>query len=128
MKFGLFMALCLVLAACATSPSSSGVYIGDTDLKALKPGITTLDDVEARFGSPAQSLKNSDGTMEIQYIYTKQQGSQSEEFLKRLNPFAISNPPMAQITTYRFMFRNGKLVNYKVAQTGGTAVNGQTAH
>jgi hypothetical protein len=104
------------------------VYIGDTDLKALKPGITTLDDVEARFGSPAQSLKNSDGTMEIQYIYTKQQGSQSEEFLKRLNPFAISNPPMAQITTYRFMFRNGKLVNYKVAQTGGTAVNGQTAH
>ena len=123
MKLGFFMGLCLLVTACATAPSESGVYISDADLKALKLGITTLSDVKAKFGEPQQSVTNSDGTTELQYIYVKGEGSQSGEFLKRLNPFATSGAPSAQITTYRMIFRNDKFVSYKVAQNGGSTAN-----
>ena len=123
MKSGFFVGLCLLLAACATAPNDSGVYISDADLKALKPGITTLNEVEAKFGAPQQSVTNSDGSTELQYVYVKGQGSQSGEFLKRLNPFAISNVQSAQITTYRVIFRNDKFVSYRVAQNGGSTAN-----
>lgn len=120
MKHGILAGLCLLLVACATAPSTSGVFISDTDLKALKPGVTTLEEVEAKYGNPQQSLTNSDGSTELQYIYVKGEGSQSGELLKRLNPFAISNAPSAQITTYRLVFRRDKFVSYRVAQNGGS--------
>ncbi|HLW79812.1 MAG TPA: hypothetical protein VKU44_09470, partial [Terriglobia bacterium] len=120
--------LCMLLVACATAPSTSGVYISDADLKWLKPGITTMGDVESKFGSPQSSMTKSDGTTVLHYIYAEQQGNQSAEFLKRLNPFAKPDIKAVQVTAYYLSFRNGKFVNYQVNQEGGTAANAATTH
>jgi hypothetical protein len=67
MKKGIAAAIAaVVIAGCATGP---GKAVVDKDTMAtLKPGVTTIADVEAKFGPPFQESKQPDGTDKLQYI------------------------------------------------------------
>ncbi|MBE1162773.1 hypothetical protein [Dyella acidiphila] len=57
----------LVLAACATTKSK---VVDAQSLSALKPGVTTVAEVEAAFGAPFHETKEPDGTDKLQYVST----------------------------------------------------------
>jgi hypothetical protein len=67
MKKGIAAAIAaLVIAGCATGPSKS-VVDKDT-MSSFKAGVTTIADVEAKFGQPFQESKEPDGTDKLQYL------------------------------------------------------------
>jgi hypothetical protein len=67
MKKGMAAAIAaMVIAGCATGPGK--VVVDKDSLSALKPGVTTIADVEAKFGQPFQESKQPDGTDQLQYL------------------------------------------------------------
>lgn len=55
----------LVLAGCASAP---GKVVDKDSMASLKPGVTTIADVEAKFGQPFHETKEPDGTDQLQYL------------------------------------------------------------
>lgn len=66
MKKGMAAAIAaLVLAGCASAP---GKVVDKDSMSSLKPGVTTIADVEATFGQPFNETKEPDGTDQLQYM------------------------------------------------------------
>jgi outer membrane protein assembly factor BamE (lipoprotein component of BamABCDE complex) len=55
----------VVFAGCATT---SHKVVDSDALSTLKPGVTTIAEVEASFGQPFQETKEPDGTDQLQYV------------------------------------------------------------
>ena len=58
----------VALAGCA---SSSGVKVTDEQVAALQPGVTTEQDVLARFGQPSMRTRLADGTVMLMYHHAE---------------------------------------------------------
>jgi outer membrane protein assembly factor BamE (lipoprotein component of BamABCDE complex) len=66
MKKGFAAAMAaLVFAGCVTT---GGKVVDKQALDTLKPGVTTIAQVETAFGPPFQETKEPDGTDQLQYI------------------------------------------------------------
>lgn len=63
------LVVCASLASCA----ASGVRVTDAQLSSLQVGVTTEADVQSRFGAPTARTRNSNGTVQLQYIYAESQ-------------------------------------------------------
>lgn len=55
----------LVMAGCAAAP---GKVVDKDSMSSLKPGVTTIADVEAQFGKPFNETREPDGTDQLQYM------------------------------------------------------------
>jgi outer membrane protein assembly factor BamE (lipoprotein component of BamABCDE complex) len=67
MKKGFAAAIAaIVLAGCATTGRSK--VVDQEVLSTLKPGVTTITQVETDLGQPFQDTKEPDGTEQLQYI------------------------------------------------------------
>jgi outer membrane protein assembly factor BamE (lipoprotein component of BamABCDE complex) len=64
MRFAAALAA-IIFAGCATTGSKA---VDKDSLSALKPGVTTIAQVEASFGQPFQETKQPDGTDQLQYV------------------------------------------------------------
>jgi outer membrane protein assembly factor BamE (lipoprotein component of BamABCDE complex) len=66
MKKGIAAAMAaMVFAGCATT---SVKVVDKQALDTLKPGVTTIAQVEATYGPPFQETKEPDGTDQLQYV------------------------------------------------------------
>ncbi|GLQ99661.1 hypothetical protein [Dyella mobilis] len=66
MKTGLAaVAATIALAGCVTT---GGKVVDKQVLSALKPGVSTIDQVKTNLGQPFQDTREPDGTEQLQYI------------------------------------------------------------
>jgi hypothetical protein len=67
MRMHLAAAMAMVLiSGCATT--SSKTVVDTKTLSTLKPGVTTIANVESAYGQPFQDTKEPDGTEKLQYV------------------------------------------------------------
>lgn len=105
-KLVCMLGLTMFIAGCA----SVGTIVKDDQLKELKRGETTLDNVVSMFGKPVSSVLNSDGTRTISYFYTDNQVRQ-----RTCMPFIRSFMGGADTGNNSVTMRfdgNGKLLDY----------------
>lgn len=106
--------LTLLLTGCVTT----GTKIDPTVVSSFQPGVTTLEQAEAKLGQPNSVTKQSDGSTTAVYTFAHGQASGSS-YIPVVGAFVGHSDVQSQITELSFD-KNGKYVRSSVT-------NGQTS-
>lgn len=110
-KFIVVLGMALFLCACAAQRPE----IDQSQLAQLKPGVTTKQEVLAKFGEPTTALVQSDGTSSIAYMFSS---SNTEPILG-----LFSYRGKAHNSSVIFMFdANGRLKTYTGSQSNNQMI------
>ncbi len=111
MRILIIVAAVLLLAGCM----NVGTDIKPSQLSALKPGVSTLAQVEAQLGKPNTVTHNADGTTTIQYSYIHATPSASS-FIPFVGPLVGHANSTVRGTTLKFTAK-GVLASVSTTKT-----------
>ncbi len=109
------MALCLLATACT---ETTGKLVSSNDASQFTPGVSTVNDVEAKLGPPSQARTNSDGTTSLEYDYTHLQ-TNAATYIPIVGAFA-GQTNVNQSTTIFLFAADNTLKSYSTS-IGGNA-------
>lgn len=112
--------LAAVAIAALVGCASTGVQVKDEHLNEMKAGETTQADVLSRFGKPTTSMRNSDGTRTLMYVYAESR-TRASTFIPFVGAFVGGVDTNSTSVMFRFD-KEGKLIDYTSSESEmGTA-------
>jgi outer membrane protein assembly factor BamE (lipoprotein component of BamABCDE complex) len=95
MKRGIAAAVAaMMLASCATT---GGKAVDQDAIASLKPGVTTIAEVESAYGKPFNETKEPDGTDQLQYVSNVREVDNTQPMVGSNIPQRVSKTESAML-------------------------------
>lgn len=110
MKWAIACAAVVLMAGCA----SVGTKVNPNTVAAFKPGVTTIQQAEAKLGEPNNIVHNADGSTLLQYTYAHAKAN-GASYIPVVGLFA--GKTITDSTTASLKFdKNGRYVSHTTSQ------------
>ena len=115
----MFRTIALLCALCCAACVSMGTKVEEGQLRQFEKGRTTYFDVVAVLGKPNQTTLASDGSRQVQYVYTQVQ-SKIENYIPIVAAF--TQGATSETSTVTLTFTPQEVLLDYTATTGQTVV------